>query len=119
MGPLAGNAALDGAPFRGWFVGHFLPPDAARSNDVEIKWGVHARDEARSNWSSSGVATTMSVLVRGRFRLTFESGEHVLATPGDYVLWGPGIAHRWRAEADDTVILTVRWPSVAGDAREH
>ena len=119
MDVLAGNAAHDGSPFRGWFVGHFLPPGPARSTDVEIKWGRHGREESRAVWSSSTTATTMSVLVQGRFRLSFATGEHVLAEPGDYVLWGPGVAHRWRSEADDTIILTVRWPSVAGDVREH
>jgi len=119
MDLVAGNAASDGAPFRGWFVGHFVPDGLLKSAQVEIKWGIHARDETRSRWATSDAATTLSVLVRGRFRLTFESGDHLLARPGDYVLWGPGVAHRWQAEQDDTVVLTGRWPSVAGDAREH
>jgi hypothetical protein len=119
MDLVTGNAAHYGAPFRGWFVGHFLPDGPARTHEVEIKWGVHGLNESRMRWAVSATATTMSVLVRGRFRLMFEGGEHLLAEAGDYALWGPGIAHRWRAEVDDTVILTVRWPSVRGDAREH
>ena len=119
MDLVTGNAARDGAPLRGWFVGHFVPDGLPKSEQVEIKWGVHAHNDTRSAWASSAAAMTLSVLVRGRFRLTFESGEHLLARSGDYALWGPGVVHRWQAEEDDTVVLTVRWPSVAGDAREH
>jgi hypothetical protein len=119
MDLVTGNAARDGALSRGWFVGHFMPEGLPRSEQVEIKWGVHTRDETRSGWATSGTATTLSMLVRGRFRLTFETGEHLLARSGDYALWGPGVAHRWQSEEDDTVVLTVRWPSLAGDAREH
>jgi quercetin dioxygenase-like cupin family protein len=36
-----------------------------------------------------------------------------LTRPGDYVVWGPGVDHSWRAE-QDAVVLTVRWPSVPG-----
>jgi hypothetical protein len=119
MHVVTGNAADDGTPFRGWFVGHFMPPSLANTRDVEIKWGTHRLDEIRPSWAVSERATTLSILLRGRIRLLFETGEHVLAAPGDYALWGPGVAHRWHIEADDTVILTVRWPSLAGDAREH
>jgi hypothetical protein len=56
------------------------------------------------------------VLVRGAIRLFFAGGrEALLSRPGDYALWPPGLAHRWTVEQDDTIILTVRWPSVAED----
>src|SRR5262245_21536332 len=119
MDLMTGNAARDGEPFRGWFIGHFVPADLARSDHVEVKWGVHARDESRTSWASNTRATTLSVLVTGRFRLHFDGRDCMLSQPGDYALWGPGVAHRWQAEADDTVVLTVRWPSLAGDAREQ
>ena len=32
----------------------------------------------------------------------------------DACLWAPGVAHRWEIEEDDTVVLTVRWPSRTG-----
>jgi len=119
MDLVTGNAARDGASFRGWFIGHFAPTDLARSDDVEVKWGVHARDETRSTWASNEGATTLSVLVQGRFRLQFDGRECLLSQPGDYALWAPGVAHRWQVEADDTIVVTVRWPSRPGDAREH
>jgi len=116
---LIGNAANDGLAFRGWFVGHFVPAELGlRSSEaVEIKWGRHADGETRSDWAVSAVATSLSLVVRGRIRLYFADGsEALLAEAGDYALWPPGTAHRWRIEADDTVVLTVRWPSRAGDA---
>jgi quercetin dioxygenase-like cupin family protein len=39
----------------------------------------------------------------------------LLERQGDYVVWGPGVDHSWRAE-EESVVLTVRWPSVAGYA---
>ena len=62
--------------------------------------------------------TSLSILVRGRFRLTFPDGEALLVTPGDYALWPPGVAHGWTAE-EDCVVVTVRWPSRRDDQAEH
>lgn len=114
-----GNAGRDGAAYRGWFVGHFVDSALAGTEAVEVKWGTHALHETRARWATSKRATTMSMLIRGSIRLFFREHEALLSHPGDYVLWGPGVAHRWQIEADDTVVLTVRWPSQAGDVSEH
>jgi hypothetical protein len=116
MDIVTGKAGVDGADFRGWIVGHFIGDGPRRSAAVEVKWGVHTLDETRASWAVSAEATSMSLLVRGRIRLIFAEREHLLSEPGDYAVWGPGVAHRWRIEAEDTVVLTVRWPSRAGDA---
>ncbi|HEY3057773.1 MAG TPA: signal peptidase I [Chloroflexota bacterium] len=116
---LTGNAAQTGAGFRGWFVGHFMPDGLASTDAVEVKWGVHALHDERPRWAACDEATTVSLLVRGRIRIYFKNTETLLSEPGDYALWAPGVAHRWRIEADDTVVLTIRWPSRAGDMREH
>ena len=50
------------------------------------------------------------MLITGRWRLELTVGTFTLDTPGDYVVWGPGIDHTWIAEADSTM-LTIRWPS--------
>lgn len=120
MDLVTGNAALDGSAYRGWFVGHFMPDGLPCTDAVEVKWGVHALDEVRPSWAVSAEATTLSVVVRGSIRLYFEDGaEALLCEPGDYALWPPGLAHRWRIEEDNTVIVTLRWPSKAGDVRDH
>lgn len=111
---ITGNAASDAAPFRGWFVGSFVPRELGlrSTEDVEIKWGEHANGDVRADWGASDSATSMSLLVRGCIRLFFENGRQaLLQEPGDYALWAPGVSHRWQIEQDDTVVLTVRWPS--------
>jgi hypothetical protein len=109
-----GNASRDAEPYRGWFIGHFVSPELGlRSTEaVEVKWAVHPLGEKRDGWASSADHTSLSVLVRGGIRLFFGNGEEVLlAEQGDYVLWPAGMTHRWQIEEDDTLVLTVRWPS--------
>lgn len=55
-------------------------------------------------------ATTLCMLIRGRFRLHLSTGEYLLTNEGDYLMWGPGIGHLWHAE-DDSIVLPIRWPS--------
>ncbi len=112
-----GNAAVDGDEHRGWLLGHFLDrSDGVRAAEaVEVKWGVHPAGEERATAAVNATATTLSILVRGRFRITFPDGECLLAREGDYALWPPGTPHHWRAE-EDSVVLTVRWPSRPGDS---
>jgi quercetin dioxygenase-like cupin family protein len=108
-----GNAARDGAPGRGWLVGHFIneADDIRATKDVEIKWGTHPAGEERAEWSTDEYRTTVILLVRGRFSLNLSVESVVLEREGDYVMWGPGVDHSWRAE-EDSVVVTVRWPSL-------
>ena len=71
------------------------------------------RHTLSSDWGLSAEATSLSLVVSGCIRLFFATGEEaLLSRRGDYALWAPGVAHRWEIEADDTVVLTIRWPSV-------
>lgn len=112
-----GNAELEGASRWGWFIGHFINPtdDPRSTSAVEVKWSFHKAGETRVQWATNVEATTLSALIRGRFRLRFSEQEFLLSREGDYVLWVPGVAHCWFAESDCT-ILTIRWPSKAGDS---
>ncbi|MFK0280778.1 signal peptidase I [Streptomyces sp. NPDC090499] len=111
-----GKAGKDAALDRGWLLGHFKEPDDPRySQAVEVKWGVHARGEQRTQWVQGEVRTALLVLVTGRFRLEFPGRSVLLEEQGDYVVWGQGVDHSWIAE-DESVVLTVRWPSVPGYA---
>lgn len=115
-----GNAVDAGARElrRGWFIGHFLPPAAgpAATEAVEVKWGVHPAGETKATAGINQTATSVSLLVSGRFRLDFPGrGRSVtLERPGDYVIWSAGVAHRWVA-LEDAVVITVRWPSRPAD----
>lgn len=102
---------------RGWFVGRFFHDDATAgprsTDDVEVKWSVHPEGDERTDVAPGSIASTLTVLVSGRFEQIFpddEPGRVVLEQPGDFAVFGPGVAHSWRALAD-SVMLTVRWPS--------
>jgi hypothetical protein len=111
-----GNATVDGAGDRGWLLGHFRPPgDVRRTEDVEIKWCVHPGEDERAAWVRGERRTALLVLISGRFRVELPGRTVLLAEQGDYVVWGPGVDHSWHAE-QESVVMTVRWPSVPGYA---
>ncbi|MFE1046708.1 signal peptidase I [Streptomyces olivaceus] len=115
-GVYAGNAGEDSATGRGWLLGHFREEGDPRHSDaVEVKWGVHPRGERRAQWVEGEVRTALLVLVSGRFRVEFPRRSVLLERQGDYVVWGRGVDHSWFAE-DDSVVMTLRWPSVTGYA---
>src|SRR5205085_5450876 len=124
-----GNAATDGAPFNGWFVGDFtrwlagrgtppseLAPIGLRDTRVlEVKWGIHPTGQPRPDgWATRTPAVGVSVLVSGEFVVVFRESagalerEVRLREQGDFVVWGPAVEHRWYA-VQDSIILTVRW----------
>jgi len=114
-----GNAQVESESSWGWFLGHFVTPsDDPRSTSLlEVKWGVHKAGDGRPEWAVNAEATTLSILIQGRFRLQFPEQEFLLSREGDYALWLPGVSHSWSAEEDSTV-LTVRWPSKPEDSIE-
>ena len=114
-----GNAQQDTVPFHGWLLGHFVPErDQLRhSDDIEIKWGVHRKGAGDRSWTASRSATTISILVSGIDEIELPHQKFVLSVPGDYLIWDPGMPHRWRAVEDCTVV-TVRWPSAPDDLVE-
>ncbi|MFJ9714296.1 signal peptidase I [Streptomyces sp. NPDC101234] len=115
-GVYVGNAGKDAAVDRGWLVGHFKERGSPRHSDaVEVKWGVHPRGERRAQWVTGEVRSAVLVLISGRFRMEFPGRSVLLEEQGDYVVWGQGVDHSWVAE-DESVVLTLRWPSVPGYA---
>jgi uncharacterized cupin superfamily protein len=116
-----GNAHVAGANRRGWFLGHFVDPSSDRlrsTSDLEVKWGMHTAGASRTEWSTNESATTLAILISGRFCLRFPDQEVLLAREGDYAIWTPGTPHSWTAEEASTV-LTVRWPSLPEDTIEE
>jgi mannose-6-phosphate isomerase-like protein (cupin superfamily) len=109
-----GNANTDADANRGWLLGHFIQPDddIRATEAVEVKWGIHpAGQERPDGWTVGETRSTVIILVSGRFRVDLAGGGgSVLADQGDYLVWGPGTDHIWRAE-EDSVVVTVRWPS--------
>ena len=97
-------------------MGHFIEPvdDPRSTNAVEIKWHTHPAGDLKQAWTKSIEATTVAILISGRFIFRFPEQEVLLTQQGDYVLWAPGVFHRWQAE-EESIILTLRWPSKEGD----
>lgn len=110
-----GRAVPDGVANQGWLLGHFMPPGTVlHSPDVEVKWGVHPPGERRAAWATAETRTALLVLIRGSFDIELRDRTVLLREPGDYVVWGPGQDHSWRAGGIETVVVTVRWPSMPG-----
>jgi hypothetical protein len=113
-----GNAAEDNVADTGWFVGQFVADTMGHRHQtaVELKWGVHRCGQSRPGGSeANGVATTISILVRGKLETVFTvAGQpHVvrLEREGDYIVFGPEVKHDWEA-LEDSIVLSVRFPSV-------
>ena len=111
--PVTGNAAVASKNTRGWFLGHFMlgEDNPLRNTDVEVKWFTHAKGETRPEWSPASGVRTLNILIRGRFVILFPDHEVLLEKEGDFVQFGPGIAHSYRCE-EESLVLTVRWPSI-------
>ncbi len=118
-----GNAVEDAEKnnSNGWFIGHFMTPcdDLRCVHDVEVKWGMHLAGENKEIPAIRKKATTLAILISGSFALEFPEYNNsiVLETIGDYAIFAPGITHGWKA-LKDSVILTIRWPSISNDAEE-
>lgn len=112
-----GNAIADQVRNSGWFVGQFVSPALGlrHQTDVEVKWGIHPDGERRPRPWANGHATTISVLIHGCLRVTFDVGDTprlvTLQKEGDYIIFAPETVHSWEA-IGDTVVLSVRFPSV-------
>lgn len=113
----AGNADADAHENREWLVGHFKAPDDIRHDaDAEVKVSRHQPGDERPNgWATGEQRRTYFMLVAGGpFEVTLRrAGEtggktEVLAKLGDYLVWGPGTDHVWRAVGASQV-ATFRW----------
>ena len=105
----------------GLLVSSFLPNLGFRhQTELELKWGVHPDGEKRSHPWANQNGTTISVLIEGSLRVTFHidgtTKEVTLRTKGDYLAFGPEVVHSWEA-IGDTIVLSVRFPSVEVGSR--
>lgn len=109
-----GNAKTEGQQRRGWFVGAFIESNnLQRNSDVEIKWGIHPKGEKRESVAEETHSTSISILISGKFGISFEESEEViLIKEGDYVMFQPNLPHRTFAY-EDSVVITIRNPSLS------
>ena len=116
---ITGNANAEAPKRKGWFIGQFMDSSEPlrTTRDVEVKWGVHDAGEARDTWSLNKSSTTLTILISGKISHEFPSDTVLLRTPGDYVVWAPGVPHRWMA-TEPSVSVSIRWPSIPHDTVE-
>jgi mannose-6-phosphate isomerase-like protein (cupin superfamily) len=110
---LIGNAIEDGKNHRGWFVGNFIENQIAHTTDVEIKWDEPKKGTKRDDWSINTTAHTLTVVIFGMQRVTFQDKSFDLG-PGDYFLSQPGVPHKYEI-LEDSLTMSVRWPSLPND----
>ena len=70
--------------------------------------------DERAQWVAEDHRTAAILLISGRFRIEMPDRTVLLARQGDYVVFH-ATAHTWRAE-EESLVVTVRWPSVPGYA---
>ena len=124
-GVSAGNVYKDtdgqnepGERKKAWLFGHFMPNgDPRQTSDLCIAMNDHHKGITREAWAFNKRATTLSILLEGFVFMEFPEKDVLLSEPGDYVMWGCGVPHRWRSE-DGTKFMSVRWPSLAGDSHD-
>lgn len=111
-----GNVAREPNGERGWIMGAFMPESSPFfTRDFEVGLVRLQRGDAKPVAAANAKATTLTILIHGVHRLIFPGRETVvLSREGDYVLYGPGVMHRWEA-VEDSLVLTVRWPSIPTD----
>ena len=105
------------AAFKSWFIGFFVKPKSHwfHNQNFEVKWGKHKKGDKGKGWVANKTAFSLAILIKGKVRMQFEGGkEVVLKNQGDYVGWAPGVYHDWEV-LEDSVIITIRWPSLAND----
>ncbi len=115
-----GNAHVDGRSHGSWFVGHFVDVEQMnlrKTDQAEVQLRRHPEGNRKEGWARNHKACTLVILIRGRFVVEFQEGEVVLGEEGDYALWPPDLPHSWRAE-EETLVVTVRWPSLPGDQQD-
>lgn len=107
-----GNAELDSSDTRGWLIGSFIKDEFGlrHTDDIELKWSILKQGNARTEWVTGETRTTIGILLSGKVTMEFRDRSITFDKPGDYVMWGPGIDHKWNSPKD-AVWLTIRWPS--------
>lgn len=101
------------------FLRHGGPSDQGeRLEKLALKWFAHHPGDPPA-WGAAkpmSCGRTFSLLAGiGAFELTFWRGEEqfivLLESPGDFAVWGPGIAHSWRV-LKPSLMMTLRWELV-------
>jgi len=96
------------------------PQGAQLVENLALKWFLHDPGDPVAWGEAKPISNghTLSILAGpGAFELRFwRGGEELgllLEAPGDFALWGPGLAHSWRP-LESSMVMTLRWQPVEG-----
>ena len=95
-------------------MGHFLDFDPFfKTDDLEIKWAVHAKGYAKPGLIAKKTVKTITVLIRGKFVVRFPeiNKKVVLSKMGDYLAYDASEVSHISESPEDSVVIVVRWPS--------
>ena len=98
----------------GWFIGSFVP-SVYQTPKVEVAYKQHAKG---APWPChyQRTAVEITLLLRGRLRMTYQDGREDLLLPGDVLVLPPGPAHAATPTfEEDCAVVVVKLPSRPGD----
>lgn len=104
---------------RGWFLGHFIKEGSPFKTDAfELQWRKLKAGEEKPALGTQKVAKTIGILVYGKFEFSFpdKNKKITIDKEGDFVFYDAGITHSWRV-IEDTLLISIRWPSIPGDQK--
>jgi hypothetical protein len=110
-----GNASDEGSKSGAWFLGDanwLTDDDVRKTKDVAIKFSKHPiPNNSKNDNAPISEGHTITILIKGKFKVTVEDKPYILKRPGDYLIWDEGISHSWECLEADTRMITMRWPS--------
>lgn len=99
---------------RNWVMGHFIPEGSMlHCEEVEVCWGRHPKGFKKEGSHPAFRSMTLAILVYGHFIISFpEVGREAdLQKEGDYVIFDASETPHWDNVLEDSLLITVRWPS--------
>lgn len=106
--------AFGSACERGWFVGHFNDNPELNTTDLEAQIVKLKKGDKKDGSSYNKQGKTLGMLIYGAFELDFDGEKVRLDKEGDFVIFQPMVNHTWEA-LEDSMIVSIRWPSLPGD----
>ena len=84
----------------------------------EIKWSNSRKGDKKPEPALNVKAKSVGILVYGSFRMDFpdEKESFTLRDEGDYVFCNAGVTHSWEV-LEDSLLITIRWPSTPNDQK--
>ncbi len=99
--------------YRNWFIGHFVENEMFKNPDFEVKWSNLKKGFCEMKPRMASSAQTLGILVSGKLTMTYPDigVEETFDTPGNYWSYNGLETSHMTTVLEDTLLITVRWPS--------